>query len=558
MDLAVRILFWVAAVAVLAAFLAGSIDPAAEEAGFRPARWLPRVGTKVYAALLGLVLLLFRWPAIIAPAYRGSDEGEWIAGALTLLHDPVFWRSVDGTTGGPLIYYPLLPLEALGWLNHAGLRIVATLLTGGAVWFSYAGFRCVWGDAIARLSVLPAVGFFAFETRLDFVFYSTEHVPLLLLAIAAAGLLCVFAREERFSPWAGPWLAAGCVLGAVPFGKLQAVPPAGALVMTAVAWALTRRAWAVRRRLAAVATMAGAVCVAPAGFAAMIARGVKWEDFWIPYIAQNGARSLRTYGGGTDRVAWMFVRHSPFLEALLAGSLLIVVVAVLAGKRWPKRSRWMVILLLGQAGAAVMVGLVPAYAFHHLLFLALPATLLAGGLMAMQWKESTGDLGRFGPGRRGWLLMFLAGMIVPPLCILIVKGRAWRSEVAWVRTPEIGTLAREILRRAQPEDRVSVWGYSHELHVQTRLIQGTRDTYTALQIRGRYREYFRRRYLEDLERNKPRFFVDQTSMRPGDEMSRSRAAHEAVGEMRDYIARNYDCVGEFEGMRLFVRKDAGR
>src|SRR5688572_6555404 len=59
--------------------------------------------------LAGAVLLCFRWELILAPFEFNPDEAQLIAGALTLRHDPVFWRSVDGLTAGPFVFIPLIP-----------------------------------------------------------------------------------------------------------------------------------------------------------------------------------------------------------------------------------------------------------------------------------------------------------------------------------------------------------------------------------------------------------------------------------------------------------------
>src|SRR3954466_15833933 len=60
-------------------------------------------------ALAAAVLICFRWPMLWVRHELNVDESQLIAGAITLRHDPVFWRSVDGGTAGPIDFYPLLP-----------------------------------------------------------------------------------------------------------------------------------------------------------------------------------------------------------------------------------------------------------------------------------------------------------------------------------------------------------------------------------------------------------------------------------------------------------------
>lgn len=560
MEIGASSLYWAASGGALACFLVASIAPAAGETGLQIPRWIPRIGPRGYAGLMALVLALFRWPAITNPKNVGIDEGLWIAGTLTLGKDPVFWRAVDGDTAGPLIYYILMPLEPLGLLNYVGLKIVATLLLGGALWFSYAGFRAVWGDALGRVCLLPAAVFFACETRWEFLGYSTEQVPVLLLAIGLGGLLACIARPENFSPRSNSWVGAGLALGAVPFAKLQGVPPAGFLVVAALIWAVSQRAWSARQRGRAVATFLAAVGVVPIGFAVLVALAVKWEDFWIPYLAQSAARTDRAYDGASwaNSVAWRFVLHGTLFKPLFFGAWLVAVGALLGGARWRIFGQWPVFVLAGLAGASLAAGLLPAYSFHHLLFLVLPLTLLAGGLVATRWKHpsATQASGRPAWWQRGWLAFFLVGLVVPMFALLFRQRNIPAAVSPLASRAEIGPLAREILQRARPEDRLAAWGDQRGLHAVTRLIQGARDADGRVYLRGRYRDYFRRRYLADIERNQPRFFVDHVSAQPEDSALRARLGHEAVPELRDYVQQHYDYVGEFEGMRLYLRKGA--
>ena len=66
------------------------------------------------AAVLFLFLFAWRWPFLLVASEFNPDESQLIAGTITLAHDPVFWRSVDGTTSGPLNFYVLLPVHWLG------------------------------------------------------------------------------------------------------------------------------------------------------------------------------------------------------------------------------------------------------------------------------------------------------------------------------------------------------------------------------------------------------------------------------------------------------------
>jgi len=85
---------------------------------------------------LGWVLLLPAAASMLGVTTRAAPLprpawGLLLVGAITLRHDPVFWRSVDGGTAGPLNYYPLLPAaRADGLAAHAvarGIGLAAVL-----------------------------------------------------------------------------------------------------------------------------------------------------------------------------------------------------------------------------------------------------------------------------------------------------------------------------------------------------------------------------------------------------------------------------------------------
>lgn len=60
----------------------------------------------VFVVAIAFCLLAFRWPGWLFHNEFNPDESQFISEALTLRHDPLFWRSVDGTTHGPLDVYP--------------------------------------------------------------------------------------------------------------------------------------------------------------------------------------------------------------------------------------------------------------------------------------------------------------------------------------------------------------------------------------------------------------------------------------------------------------------
>ena len=70
-------------------------DSLAEERGTRATGW-------GFAGLMALAVLIFRWPVLFVPMELNPDETQMASQAMKYLLDFVPWRSVDGTTSGPL------------------------------------------------------------------------------------------------------------------------------------------------------------------------------------------------------------------------------------------------------------------------------------------------------------------------------------------------------------------------------------------------------------------------------------------------------------------------
>ncbi len=136
-----------------------------------------------------------------------------------------------GVTSGPLDFYALLPLHALGLpLDYFGARLTTLLLIWASLLGLYRLLRTVTVPPVAQLAVLPAAVFFAAATAPDFIHYSSEITPVALLSLA----LALVANRP---------LAAAFVAGCLPWAKLQAAP----LFVAFIAWQL----WQVWRERAA-------------------------------------------------------------------------------------------------------------------------------------------------------------------------------------------------------------------------------------------------------------------------------------------------------------------
>ena len=520
--------YWLPAVLsalALVAWIAAGFRPTAPGQPSRRATW-------IYAALLLAFLLAWRWPFLLCAHEYNPDESQFIAGALTLAHDPVFWRSVDGTTSGPLNFYALLPLRWLGLpLDYFTVRLTGLLLCWGSLLGLFRLLRSFAPPAVAQLATFSGAVFFAVALKPDFVHYSSELVPLALLGLALGGI------ERR------PLLAA-FLAGLLPWAKLQALPLAAVLV----GWQLFRaRQQAGTPRLGRAAGIIGCAALPSALALGLVAACGQFDFFYRRYLTQNAVYAGS--GHPLNQVVREFWQNSQpgylFPCWALGGVLLVVAGAAACGKerRQPSVHFW-----LGAAltGAAIFCVLLPARtSLHYLLFLTVPLTLWVGAALA-EIRARPGAVAMAG------LLVALVPLgwrLAGPVPDMFGEfSTHWRQPHS-----QLGSVLRHW--RA-PGARLTVWGWLNSAYAESGLPQGVRDMLTVWSILpSPQRDYYRASYLSDLQHNRPEIFIDAVG--PGAPFIRDRATegHETFPALAAYIREHYRLVVDVMPARVYVRND---
>lgn len=487
-----------------------------------------------FALAIVVALVAGRWEALTDNQPWGNpDEGHLLAGALTLAHDPVFWRSVDGTTHGPVDLWPLTFVSWIGLtLDYRAARILAVACTAGMILLLW---RLVArrSEAAGRIAVLPATAWLALTREPEFHQLCSEHVPMLLIAMATK---TAFAESPGgFSERRAAWL--GVLLAALPFAKLQAVPVAAAIGGTWL-WS-TRETGSRQLLLLRSAFLGGAVALAIV-LAPTLLAGLGGE-FWTSYIVAN-----RNYAmvGPLNPPGPRLIWGLQWLLAITGGAL---VAALLADRRGLLGNRYL------PEGAALTVAAVlairfPGHPFQHYWLLAAPGIILLAGAAApvLLGRERI---------PQGWLPA-LALVVMLPFALKRLQAFPRFEEFRAAR-PQIGATALAAIREQVPADgSLAIWGWLPDLYVLTQRPQAVREAQTGAEINpGPLQARFRARYLADLERRRPEVFVD--AVHPGAFAFTDRACqgHETFPDLSAWLARDYAPAGEFDGLRLYRRKD---
>lgn len=569
-----------------------------------------------YCLLLICALLLVRLPTFLPAANLNADEAVFLAGAMKLRHHPLFWQSLDGTSSGPLNYYPLTFLNILGLpLDFATARLVNVIGVGGAIAVVYRIARLCLPDWIARLTPLPPLAAAMAFRGGDFLHYSSECVPILLIAVAT---WLVFAENLSSRASRARGFAIGLIAFLLPFAKIQAAPMAATILVAGVANAFWRPNYKWRRLLYISAGLA-------AGFTMLLtfleAFGL-FKTFWREYVTNNFLHaneyspvSLERFIGfcyHTSDVQWYESGIVALLFYVLAGSYyswartkgnkktsdqflqtaLIATVLCGWGVWWVRDDRGLeYIIFAALVGCAVgtirlvnqdrnaigkvsfcdlfVLSLVAAslYAIyrprslfpHYLAFLILPLALVA--VRSLAWSLPTRNpLQRADsqPAAVRTAIVFVLFTIGLPCVLRSKKLQPPFSSEAWMTMSSARfncPACRLINHFAKPGEPVAIWGWAADLYVLTGTIPATRDTHTPEEFwMPDQQDYYRHRFLSDLQLQPPSVFVD--AIGPGRFLSeREDKGYESFPELYQYIANIYHIVGDIDGVRVFIRTD---
>lgn len=528
--------YWAGALVATVVFLLLGLRPRATR-GARAAS----IGFAVQAAIL---LLAWRWPQLLAPYEFNPDESQFVAGALTLRHDPVFWRSVDGMTAGPLIFYALMPFSWLGLpLDYFTARLAAIIgfaLAAGAIHRLVSRHH---GPRAAFLGLLPLVLFLAQATDQNFIHYSSEIVPIVLLSFSGLLLLAPGTAGR------GRLFAGGLIAGLTPWAKLQAGPIAALLVLAAL-WRERHHA----TRWSRAALLCGSALVPALVFGAGLASFGLLNEFHRSYLVQNlfytdPVQHVVNTESNFRRWEPAQIRFAVTASAGLAGALLALALRPRAAATDP-------LLGLGVAtgGVALVCVLLPGRDFLHYLLLLLPSLGWLGG---GAWGVLAGADSASGAWRR-------RGVLALPLAVAaaLVAGR-------WARPnpPMLGQLAdywrqpyseldRLVRFLARPERGLAIWGWRMDLYVSGRCWQATRSAYNYWELKpSPQRDHFRARWLADFQRRRPTVFVDAVGPHSQFLHDRANQAHEVFPELAALVRRDYLLLADLGDVRVYARRD---
>lgn len=554
----------------------------------------------LFLTTIGVALIASRFE-ILLNGPMNPDEAQFLAAAQKLFVDPVFFRSVDCGTTGPLNVYPLMLPSLVGfWPDYASGRAVALLLIFCSIVVLYRTFCLLLPDDQARIAVLPAAGAFTALSLSDFVHYTSEHVSFLITSCAVYLCVRILTGARQYAAYV---FALGVLISAAIFAKMQTAPVVATIAMLALGW-IHRVTKPARWWHPATMLAAGASSLTAMFLATCMATGVTAE-FWMSYFVTNyryaqtpalgvrhflefvmvqpdiqaitiawlaitlifgfararssNARMCGLAAGLTFGVATLVLQELTMtilltLLAIAASGWLIVLIRQTRGAGTLSPHSWLGWLATAMWVAALFATYTPHRDFpHYLLLLVIPFCLMISWLMMVRFADTGQESRR---GQLGYVLVFVTLVAIWQGSLLRLPRPADMEDIPATLRPVEGDFIRA---NTKDGDTIVVWGWNVGPYLGSGRPAGTRDLNMANFISPdeRVRAFYRNRFLRDMQRSRPAMFIDATG--PTSFVifnDPKRNGFEAFPEIRSYIEQNYVEIADRFGQRFFAKRQS--
>jgi hypothetical protein len=525
-----------------------------------------------YLLVLSLFVCWTRFPTLL-PGLQNPDEGLFSAAAMKLLVDPVFWRSAEAGSSGPLNILPLLLPAAFGWSpDLASSRVMGILLMTGAIIFSYLALSNIFSEAIARLSVLLTTVTLATFTTGHLSHSVSESSSIFILSVALVFFSRLYVMDQ---PNRKNIFLLGFVLGLTPYAKMQSVPVAALVGLLSVHVLWSKNHFLNKKFFYDIGCLAiGGVLFSLIMLLYLYIFSIT-QKFIDAYLQANlliylmmdvSEHAHLTVPGFFDRVsqAALMLLSSRELRPLILTVLMFLGIAIIMlfmiffnkQKATIKNNMigiYSILMLLVSFFVIQHPGLI---LFHYGYFILIPAIwVIAFCVYSFNAIKSR---------------YFVLSMALVLVCIsvahlyqFVTKPNIHLSNDDYYRENYRSRLADIVLSYAKPGQLIEVWGWTPILYVETGLLPATSHAYSSPMTEHyppslmAFRNRWVTDYMNQLKTARPILFVDTVARGmfffPG-KLDVKKRGHQAVPEVADYVRKHYRLVRTYRGVKIFKRK----
>jgi len=537
-----------------------------------------------YAFLVTCTAVYHRTP-FLSLAEVNPDETQEIASAMTLLHDPVYWRSVDLGTHGPLATYPLLLPSLFGMqIDYASTRLICLAMLLVSVFLIYLMFLRTADRVMAMIAILPMIMFICMTDYWDFIAYNAEHPVALMVVLAMFLVHKSFPADGKLNL---PYLyLAGFTVGSLPFAKMQSLPVAFIIAVTTLALI-----WLKANRTLFKAKATGIYTMGCLTFSVILLILVTsfnvYNDFLMRYVFGQISYAKVKYGIITkisilmtnfdwaNFFGWNYFGFLLVADVILFFFLIRHKLTVQHKHVTPDNAVFSLsateIAALSLSAMATAMSLYAIYVpgrphNHYFMLLTLPLGILTGQLFISACKTFHKQ-----ESRNTYVLLFILltafspfyyKYVISSYSVLLLKNRL-SHEVLTINSRKFISKPTErrdkaiiaaIRKYASAGEKMAVWGWENKYYLQSGLIIACKTTTLYLTSEFGDTSYYSRSFMQELETAKAPVFLDTVA--PGQYHFTNRRKHgfELIPEIKKFIFGNYICMEDVEGVRIYVSK----
>jgi hypothetical protein len=518
----------------------------------------------LFSVVFSLVLMLIvRFPTFTLLNIN-TDEDFLMSGIMSVYKHQQYFSVVDGTTSGPLNFVvpTIIPLLGLP-LDSATIRIFSVLLLWAMCIPLFFTTLKTLSPVLAFLTLISTTLLFASLTHFGWIFYTSEHVSLMLIGwiIQILFFSLYHGKFHRLSV-----AALAIFLSLLPFTKLQAGPfsAAGLVCFLVLLWrgpnsALTRA----QKRLLSI-MVSGTVLIPIVVSYALTFFSPLAERFWISYVTMIQYISYTMAQSLSERLAQfvsMFIRNPDLLVLLLLSFIMILfILRTPAIVRHQERESMINRLSLSGVFITAITGFFVAMApgrnfTHYLQYLFYPfwLALILSILRRYQHVTATHVSRSY--------FQYFAPLLCLPAAVSI--GITWGFGHPTFEQIRRGTLepihqtfvAHVIAAIKKPSDELAVWGWCSQIHQQAAIPPATSDIITERHITpSGVRKQYQRWHLSEMKSRKPMFFVDSVGNNPCamNLNDRQQYSHSSIDSLKAHINENFQFLYDQEDLRLYL------
>lgn len=502
----------------------------------------PRSGLLLPALAILAVLFLVRLPTFIHARELNMDESQMLSQAMKFLLDAVPWRSVDGTSSGPLNSFFL---SGFLWLGippgYVFLHVLATAMASLLVVTAFLSIRTLATRRAAAWGVAPMTLCVGFSGNPAFLHYSSELLPALLLALACYFLLRWFVGAQKYPEKSRSicLFFIGASLGSAPWCKLQSAPLSLTLAVAATIAIFVYRKNSLR--WAELLFLCIGLALPSILMVMVVLRAGVWNDFWTSYVLANLAYAGPFTWARFSRHILLTLRSIEILPLTSVCAFALLLAGYFAYRK-PRRVRpgqhQAVIVFFALFSAVSLASVArPAYFFpHYILFLLFPLSCLAAILISWEFPHLGENLRSLLSTAAKLALAAIVFLFSLPLVLTALDTAPLQPD------PNEQIAAAVLsLKASTHASGMAIWGWMPGVYVDTGIPPATRDAIGHFVIsKSPLQGYFRARFLKDLRNSSPDLFVDAVA--PGAFLWKwdpQQDGFESDANLKEYVEQNY-------------------